>query len=138
MINVEKDMFRTVALPAASGCSVELLQFSETKFKITVICFQLSNFAFFLSVALYFKKNTKKLLKNFEYSKSQENYKTFGAEGRIRDRSLFIGITGSGKFSWNFSRFSWPVHTTFKKFKARTSYHNFFQNPSGTNTDFFP
>ena len=56
----------------------------------------------------------------------------------IRDRSLFIGITGSGKFNWNFSRFSWPVHGTFKKFKTRTSYHNFFQDPSGTNTDFFP
>ena len=24
----------------------------------------------------------------------------------LRDRSLFIGITGSGKFNWNFSRFS--------------------------------
>ena len=27
----------------------------------------------------------------------------------IRDCSLFIGITGSGKFNWDFSRFSWPV-----------------------------
>ena len=45
----------------------------------------------------------------------------------FRDRLLFIGITGSGKFNWNFSRFSWPVHKTFKKFKARISYHNFFK-----------
>ena len=50
--------------------------------------------------------------------------------GRIvRGRSLFIGITGSGKFNCNFSRFSWPVHRIFKKFKACTSYHNFFQDP---------
>ena len=56
---------------------------------------------------------------------------------KLRDRSLFIGITESGKFNWNFSRFSWPVYRIFKQFKARTSYHNFFQDPSGTNTDFF-
>ena len=54
-----------------------------------------------------------------------------------RDRSLFIGITGSGKFSWTSSGFSWPVHRIFKKFKARTSYHNLFQDPSCTNAEFF-
>ena len=45
---------------------------SETKFNSVFICFQLSNCVVFLSVVLYCEKNVKKLLRNFEYWKSQK------------------------------------------------------------------
>ena len=34
-----------------------------------------------------------------------------------------------GKIQLEFSTFLWPVHRIFKRFKAHTSYHNFFQDP---------
>ena len=40
----------------------------KTEFKSVIICFQVSNRVFGWYVVLNFKKNVKKLLRNFEYS----------------------------------------------------------------------
>ena len=75
---------------------------------------------------------------NTQFSKHAKKVMTERYDfSNVMDLSLFVGITRPEKFNWNFSRFSCPVHRIFIKFKARASYHNFFQDPSGTNKDFF-
>ena len=64
--NFDEDMLREESFRGRhANCPV------KTKLITVVICFQLSNHVMFF-LLFYFKKNVKKLLRNFEYSKSEK------------------------------------------------------------------